>query len=222
MKACCTNCGKEHDFISYNRINVSSAPELKAKVKDGSLFVWTCPDCGQLNLQPYRTLYHDPASKIMVWLFPENSVSEQDRSIIETKMQAISNQMQESGEMEGYLLRRVDDVGSLIEKVNIHDSGLDDTVVEMCKYVTKLEMTEKIADISKSEAIMNAPFKFFKLEGADNEIILSFPQEGLMKVINIGFNVYEDCRGILGRNPSIKPDTGFAKVDIDWLKKFFR
>lgn len=222
MKVCCTHCGKENDFITYPGINTVSSPEMKSKVKDGSLFVWKCPDCGQLNLQPYQTLYHDPAARLMVWLFPEDNLSEQEISAIEKQMGAISSQLQEGNELEGYTLRRVGDVGSLIEKVNIHDAGLDDTVIEMCKYVTKLEMTEKISDRSKASMILDAPFKFYRIEGADNEIIMSFPQGGQMNVINIGFNVYEDCRGILGRNPAIRPDSGFAKVDNLWLKRFIR
>ena len=222
MRVSCTNCGAGNDITIYPGINVASAPELKAKVKDGSLFVWKCPDCGQLNLNPYQTLYHDPAAKIMVWLFPVETVSEEDRIVAENRMKLISKQLQEGKQLDGYTLRRVGDVGSLIEKVNIHEAGLEDTIIEMCKYVTKLEMTEKMADRSVAAAILDAPFKFYKIEGADNEIIMSFPQDGFMKIINIGFNVYEDCRGILGRNPSIRPDPGFAQIDGLWLKRFFR
>ena len=46
--------------------------------------------------------------------------------------------------------------------------------------------------------------------------------DGNMHGINIGFNVYEDCSGILRRNPSIAPDKGFAKIDSEWLGRFFR
>ena len=37
---------------------------------------------------------------------------------------------------------------------------------------------------------------------------------------NIGFNVYEDCQRILQRNPSIKTEEGFAKVDAGWLSEY--
>ena len=43
-----------------------------------------------------------------------------------------------------------------------------------------------------------------------------------MKVVSVGFNVYEDARGILGRNPSFRPDPGFAVVDAAWLGQYFR
>jgi len=38
----------------------------------------------------------------------------------------------------------------------------------------------------------------------------------------VGFNVYEDARGILSRNPAVKPAEGFALVDQDWIEQFFR
>ena len=37
-----------------------------------------------------------------------------------------------------------------------------------------------------------------------------------------GFHVYEDCRGILQRNPAVHPDKGFAQIDQEWIARFFR
>ena len=207
----CSSCGNTHTVETYGSINVSEDPSLKEKVKDGSLFVWECPHCGQLNLAKYTTLYHDPDNNLMIWLLPTGSSLDTGT---ESKMISAAE------ELDDYTLRRVDDIGSLIEKVNIFDAGLDDLVIEMCKYVTKMELVEKTPQ--KKEAIFSAPFKFYRIGGADNEITLSFPLEGNMHGINIGFNVYEDCSGILRRNPSICAEKGFARIDADWLSKFFR
>ncbi len=49
-----------------------------------------------------------------------------------------------------------------------------------------------------------------------------FPLDGAMHGVHVGFNVYEDCRGILMRNPSVRPDAGFARIDSTWISKFFR
>ena len=68
----------------------------------------------------------------------------------------------------------------------------------------------------------DAQLRFLRMEGPDNEMVLAFPLKGQMQVVNIGFNVYEDARGILGRNPSIHPAAGFAVVDSAWLDQFFR
>ena len=205
----CSKCGEKQVIRIYRSINVSEDPQLKEKVRNGSLFLWECPHCGQVNLAKYETLYHDPAARLMVWLLPEGDVSE-------TQMKAITMHTKAMG---GYTLRRVTDMGSLMEKVLIHDAGLDDVVLEMCKYVTKMEMISKITGKDNQEALMKAKFNFYRIEGEADErmITLMFPQDGKMSGVNIGWNVYQDCEGILSRNPHIRPGEGFVNVDADWL-----
>ena len=119
----CSKCGQQHKVVIYRSINISENPEFKERTKDGSIFLWECPHCGQVNLARYETLYHDPAGKLMVWLLPEGDLPE-------SQMQSITMHTKAMG---GYVLRRVNDTGSLMEKVLIHDAGLDDAVIEMCK-----------------------------------------------------------------------------------------
>ena len=205
----CSKCGEKQVIRIYRSINVSEDPQLKEKVRNGSLFLWECPHCGQVNLAKYETLYHDPAARLMVWLLPEGDISE-------TQMKAITMHTKAMG---GYTLRRVTDMGSLMEKVLIHDAGLDDVVLEMCKYVTKMEMISKITGKDNQEALMKAKFNFYRSEGEADErmITLMFPQDGQMSGVNIGWDVYQDCEGILSRNPHIRPGEGFVNVDADWL-----
>jgi len=199
----CSNCHKATDIEVRQSINVALDPQLKARVKDGSLFVWECPFCGHRNLAKYQTLYHDPDTKLMVWLLPG----------ADTPPQAVAEAV---AGLDGYTLRLVREVGDLIEKVNIHDAGLDDVVLEMCKWVTRRELAAKQPEAAQ------APMKFLRMEGADNDLVLALPLQGQMQVLNIGFNVYEDARGILSRNPAVKPAEGFALVDQTWIERFFR
>lgn len=202
--ATCSSCRHTFEIEAFSAINVADRPDLKEKVKDGSLFVWECPACGTHNLALYQTLYHDPDAKLMVWLLPGD--------------QALDNRLTGlSDELDGYVLRRVSDVGSLIEKVNIHDAGLEDTVLEMCKYVTRMELAEK-----QRADLADVPMKFFRIEGPDNDIVLTFPLDGAMQGVHVGFHVYEDCRAILSRHPQARPAAGFARVDERWLAQFFR
>lgn len=225
--ATCSHCGEKHDIEIWERINVKEDPDLKAKVKDGSLFIWECPHCGSSNLARYMTLYHDPDAKLMIWCLPEGSLPE-------SQIAALEAQLAGQDALSGYVLRRVVDVGSLIEKVNIFDSGLDDLVIELCKYVTKNEMQENGApnpasvesklNLNKDEKVdlSGISLKFFKMDGADHDIIFSFPRDGKMNVLNIGFNVYEDCAGIIRRNPDMVPRKPFSIVDEIWISKFFK
>lgn len=205
----CSKCGQQHKVIIYKSINTADNPELKAKVADGSLFLWECPHCGKMNLARYETLYHDPAGKLMVWLIPAGEISE-------AQMQAITMHTKAMG---GYTLRRVNDMGTLMEKVLIAEAGLDDIVLEMCKYVTKLEMLQKSVSAEQKDEFMASTFHFYRCEGEGDERILTFMYalDGQMLGVNIGWNVYQDCAGILERNPQIRPEEGFAKIDAEWL-----
>lgn len=212
VTATCSDCGEKHGIEVWNRINVGENPELKEKVKNGSLFVWECPHCGKANLAQFQTLYHDPDERLMIWLMPDGIIPEVQEKALESQFEKISQTLQ------GYTLRRVSDVGSLIEKVNIFDAGLDDCVIEMCKYITKMEMMEK----GGSKDLLSTPFKFYHVDGPDNDIEFSYPKDGQMHGLRIGFNVYEDCAGIIRRNPSVKPSPGFSRIDPAWVARFFR
>ena len=207
----CSRCGSRCEVTSYDSINVRETPELKAQVLDGSLFVWECPYCGTRNLLRCQTLYHDPDEKLMVWLTlgSEN---------LEERVRSAYGGLEE---LKGYTARFVDDAGSLIEKVKIFDAGLDDVVMEMAKYVTRMEICGNLKD--RADEISNAPFKFLRLDGADGEITFAYPLDGQMHMAAVGFNVYEDCRGILKRNPAMaEAAAGFAKVDAAFVGRYFR
>ena len=201
--ALCSNCHKSTEVEVRDSINVALDPDLKARVKDGSLFVWECPYCGRRNLALYQTLYHDPAQKLMIWLLPGGG--EPPAQVADAVK-----------ELDGYTLRLVRGVGELVEKVNIFDAGLEDTVLEMVKWVTRQELA------GRNPEAADAALKFVRLEGADHELVFAFPLNGQMQVLNVGFNVYEDARGILQRNPSVHPADGFAEVDRSWIEQFFR
>ena len=119
IEAKCAGCGAVSEIPAYNIINVKDHPELKEKVKDGSMFVWGCKNCGKVNLAAFQTLYHDPDESLMIWLMPD-TLSDAEKQMIEQHMVAISTQLSsdENGELlKGYTLRRVKDAGSLIENV---------------------------------------------------------------------------------------------------------
>ncbi len=210
----CSKCAEKHILTIYKSINVAESPSLKAKVADGSLFLWQCPHCGTTNLAAYDTLYHDPEKKIMLWLDLRNQISE-------TQMQAISNHTKAMG---GYRLRLVSDVGSLIEKLHIFEDGLDDLAIEFCKWVTVQEMASK----SDSKGAVAPPdprsLHYHRREGEGETGVLCFSlaDKGNMSELRVGRNVYEDACGIIERNPAVRPAEGFCKIDADYLDKIIK
>lgn len=186
----CSGCGNVHELDFISSVNTAHKPELKEKVINGSLFTWECPHCGRVNLICRPFLYHDPEEKLMLLL---------------TDLPLKSEDLP-----EGYQGRLVRSVGDLMEKIKIFDAGLDDVVMEICKYVTLQELRKDVI------------LKFFSIDGADSELTFTYPEAGDMQMIAVGFNVYEDCSGIVQRNPAIKESArGLATIDPDWISKFF-
>lgn len=115
-------------------------------------------------------------------------------------------------------------MGDLMEKVLVFDAGLDDMAIEMCKYVTKMEIASKSGDNEAAAKLMSAPFHFYKADIKNNDGILTFiyPYDGKMVSADVGYNVYEDCQGIISRNPHIKAVEGFEKIDAEWLSSMMK
>lgn len=187
VNSVCRKCGAAFTMDAYSSVDVKAEPELKEKILSGELFTQECPVCGEKNLVKYPLMYHDPVEGLLIVL--------SDASF---SVEALP---------DGYTGRRVRSVGELIEKIKIFDANLDDIVLEMTKYVTKMEMKKDV------------DLKFLKLDGADNEIIFTYPENDGMQLLSVGFNVYEDCRGIVRRNPSVRA-SGLAVVDSAWLKEY--
>ena len=186
----CSSCGNAHAVETQHSVDVSANPELKDKIRSGEFFVWECPHCGAKNLHGDYFLYHDPAEKLLIMLS--------------------SRPLNVAEELPGYTCRRVSSVGELIEKVNIFDAGLDDVVIEMCKYIARHELNKDME------------LKFYRLGGADSFMTFTYPENGRMEMVELGFKVYSECAGIIKRNPSIRASlTGFAVVDSAWLSQFF-
>lgn len=191
IKTACTKCGAEYRADVPQSVNAATSPELKEQVRSGALFTWTCPHCGTANLLTFPFLYHDPAEHLMLVLTQAPLGAE--------------------GVPEGYIGRQVRSVGELIEKIKIFDAGLDDLVIELCKYVTCQELKKEV------------PLKFLHTDGADAEMTFAYPEGGEMQLVAVGFNTYEDCAGILARNPQVRASArGLASIDQDWLRRYFQ
>ena len=206
----CPHCGESSAVQMYDSINASSSPELKAAVMDGSAFLWECQHCGKRNLLRNQLLYHDPEAKLMFWL----TLGDED---LETRAQEMYARI---SELSDYVLRFVDEPGELIEKVKIFDAGFDDAVMELCKHLTRMELMENSKELE--EKLSDVPFRFLRADGSDHHLQFAYPQDGQMQVAEVGFNVYEDCAGIIRRNPQLTESLrGFCRVNTDWINEKF-
>jgi len=183
MQVRCSRCGAAYEVQAWRLVDGAADPDLKEAVKNGSLFVRECPECGQRVLLSFPMVYRD-----------------------EHLLACLSDRRLEVEGLDGVQGRLVPDVGSLIEKVKIFDAGLDDVPMEFCKFVTRQELGRDV-DLS--------------IDGADHDIIFTYPEKGEMQMLAVGFNVYEDCSAIVRRNPSITAGmVGLVQVDRAWAEQF--
>jgi len=193
--ATCQKCGGQHNVAIYKSINTALDPDLKAAVLDGSLFLWECSHCGAQNLMAYECLYHDPDQKFMIWMLPQGMPEG-------PQTDAIMNQVRAMGD---YRLRSVKNAGELMEKVLVFDAGLDDRCIELVKYVASRE--EGMDGVSN--------LHFYRMQ--DDVMVFSGVKGGQMQGFGFGLSVYQDCEGILARNPSLSEEAGFEIIDNEWV-----
>ena len=73
-KVTCPSCHHEGDFEVWDSINTVLDPEMKEKVLNQSIFLYTCPNCGETFRLNYPTLYHQMEDLVMIYLVPESEV----------------------------------------------------------------------------------------------------------------------------------------------------
>jgi len=126
VKITCPSCKKETDFVIWESINTTINPELKASVRDLSLFRCTCPECGAVNTINYCFLYHQMEDSVLIYYAnTEEAAEEQYRFVKGDDMWGMFG--------KDYMIRIVRSYNELLEKLRMIDHGLDDRVVEIYK-----------------------------------------------------------------------------------------
>ena len=131
----CPACHAQGDFTVYKSINTKESPALKAKVRDGSLFQFVCPQCGAKMTVDYPFLYHQPEDHYMInYGKLEDGVKALE--MLRGKGVALKDWATEMEKTtRPYVLRAVDDRLAFREKLFIFDAGLDDRLVEIYKFM---------------------------------------------------------------------------------------
>ena len=212
----CSKCGARTRIKIYKYISIAKNPELKDKVRDGSLFLWECPHCGNVNLSIHEIMYLDPEKRLLIWLVPGDGIPETEKQASDEHLKWMNG--------HDYVMRFVTKIGDLVEKVLIVDAGLDDMVVEMCKYIAKLELVSKYEDKEQAAKLMDANFRFYSMDG-DGEnatMTIKYPIDGKLGGMTIGMNVYDDCRKIFERHPEMKPEGTFLCIDSSWIDSIMK
>ena len=138
-KVTCPSCHHEGDFELWDSINTALDPEMKEKVLNQSIFLYTCPSCGETFRLNYSTLYHQMEDLVMIYLVPESEVKKTYEIFYEKNALA-------DYRTEKYLYRIVTSANQLVEKIQIFDAGKDDRVMELVKLLATDSLHENNPD----------------------------------------------------------------------------
>lgn len=143
-KVTCPSCHHEGDFELWDSINTALDPEMKEKVLNQSIFLYTCPSCGETFRLNYSTLYHQMEDLVMIYLVPESEVKKTYEIFYEKNALA-------DYRTEKYLYRIVTSANQLVEKIQIFDAGKDDRVMELVKLLATDSILKNDPDIEFDE-----------------------------------------------------------------------
>ena len=138
-KVTCPSCHHEGDFELWDSINTALDPEMKEKVLNQSIFLYTCPSCGETFRLNYSTLYYQMEDLVMIYLVSESEVKKTYEIFYEKNALA-------DYRTEKYLYRIVTSANQLVEKIQIFDAGKDDRVMELVKLLVTDSLHENNPD----------------------------------------------------------------------------
>lgn len=116
----CPTCSQPQEITLYRSVNVTLNPELKDRLLRQELTMHVCTACQTTVPLDIELLYHDMTKKQMIQIEFDDVPQRRDRVM---------------GLMSDYLLRKVNSLQALIEKVCIFDCELDDRVMAVLKVV---------------------------------------------------------------------------------------
>ena len=209
----CPHCGERDETVYWKSINTSLQPEMAAKVRDETAFLWKCPNCGEEAVLEYDFLYHQQESDLMI------QVARTDEAYRDA-LRLFSGEADLGAEKENTLFRvllrdmRVRVVRSyreLREKLAIFDAGLDDRVIELMKVfcLYGLGADSPAADAEETLLAFNedGTARFDFLTGGRPFASVDIPEEGYSRAL-------EDFGADL-------PEKLLA-VDFDWALSFLK
>lgn len=133
----CPICKKEGEFEYWSSINVDLDPELKEKIFNEEIFIWTCPECGAKVFIPFGTLYHDMKNNFMIF-FSHDEPEEGKYKPFDIPSTF--------GIEKGYTFRAVYGLMNFKEKILIMEKKLNDIAVEKLKYTITHHIDQKMSE----------------------------------------------------------------------------
>ena len=210
----CPHCGAKGKFTVWDSINVNLDPQLRDKVLDESLFMWTCPCCGKQMYITFGSLYHDISNQFMILFDHKSNVENEDFG----QESALPESEELAQFSKNYRLRQVHGILALKEKIFIFEEGLSDIVVELLKYF----VINQVIHINESDPnfLIGKGIYFTNLSDDGENLVFAVvsPRKGVVANFSLSFNLYEQClqKSLLDERFNVKKNC-FLNVCYQWI-----
>lgn len=133
----CPSCGRPQSPPPVPLLNADATPELKRQLMEGRYPVHRCGHCHQFARVNAEMVYADVTARLVVWAAPDVN----DTRAVPAIPDALRDSLDRAIGL--YTLRRVESMIELIEKVLIHEEGMDDRLVEALKLVVGAQLARE-------------------------------------------------------------------------------
>lgn len=158
----CPGCGEMIQVRQEEFVDVKENPEYREKIIEGDFFLNRCPSCGDVVMVEYPLMYMDPDRKLNFYMAPEH-----EDGLLE---QLNSLELPESAVDAEAVFRLVPNGLGLTEKILIAETGRDDRVLELCKFVIWDQVREEWPDLEPGDLLymFDEDGEYFVIWPSDN------------------------------------------------------
>jgi hypothetical protein len=123
----CPGCGETINVNMNEFVDVVENPEYKAAIVEGDFFFNTCPGCGEGVMVEYPVMYMDPSRKLNIYMAPDHE---------EDLLDQLNSLDIPDADVDEESVYRLTSCGvQLMEKILIAESGRDDRIIELYKFI---------------------------------------------------------------------------------------
>lgn len=199
----CSQCGATLPVTVFESVNTAYAEDIPMQIITGRLFDVECPHCREISHLEYDVLYHDMNHNAMVWVIHKNGRTEEEYAAKIAEIRA-------SAPPSYSMLRFVEDMNGLKEKVCCLERGRDDRVIELYKAYSAVNLYSQRPDFVLQDV-------FYGIDGGQETVYL-YDTEGRClshELMDEAYQLWEK----LYRKKAAEFGSNFETVDFAWAEE---
>ena len=178
MPVSCPKCKRSFQVTAYRSVNTDLRRDLPEQIISGKFFEAPCPRCGFVAHLEYNVLYNDLKHRAMIWVISPNSPT-YESDLGEAKISLLTTRQM------GGTVRIINDITALREKVACLESGRDDRIIELLKFVLEQDFARKKPGQSVERSFYTGSHgkeMIFFYTSSGQEFHTNFPEDGYQSI----------------------------------------